>query len=92
MIIQDNFFNSEYNICNDNSSEPSRRDGSDEGSHCMVSMRNKNKYRQLSLNTPSYLASTDWQRSIINLSAKGEGMCMRELDPEFAKNNNCRFR
>ena len=31
-------------ICCDPSSEPSRRDGSDEGSQHMVSMRNKKKY------------------------------------------------
>ena len=32
------------NLCCDPSSEPSRRDGSDEGSQHMVSMRNKKNY------------------------------------------------
>ena len=36
------------NIGCDPSSEPSRRDGSDEGSPHMVSMRNKKKYHHIS--------------------------------------------
>ena len=46
MTIRDNFGRFLHkNTCCDTSSEPSRRDGSDEGSHHMVSMRNKkNKY------------------------------------------------
>ena len=43
------------NICCDPSSELSRQDSSDEGSQCMVSMRNKNIISQLSSNAPSYL-------------------------------------
>ena len=35
------------NICCDPSSEPSRRDGSDEGSQHMVLMKNKKKYHQI---------------------------------------------
>ena len=34
-------------ICCDPSSEPSRRDGSDEGSQHMVSMRNKKNYHKI---------------------------------------------
>ena len=36
-------------ICCDPSSEPSHRDGSDEGSQHMVSMRNKKNYHQILL-------------------------------------------
>ena len=53
MIIKNNCFR---NVCCDPACEPSRRDGSDEGSQEMVSMRNKKKkpsfitkYSQLSL-------------------------------------------
>ena len=34
-------------ICCNPSSEPSRRDGSDEGSHHMISMRNKKIHHQI---------------------------------------------
>ena len=50
VIFRNNFFLSLHlhkNICYDPSSEPSRRDGSDEGSHHMVSMRNKKNYHQI---------------------------------------------
>ena len=44
MIIKDNVcYFCIKNICSDLSSEPSHRDGSDEGSEHMVSMRNKKK-------------------------------------------------
>ena len=50
MIIRDNFLLILYkNICCDPSSEPSRRDSSDEGSQRMVSMRNKKNYHQILL-------------------------------------------
>ena len=56
MIIRDIFLLILHkNICCDCSSEPSCQDGSDEGSHYMVSRRNKKNYPKLSLNTPSYL-------------------------------------
>ena len=42
-------------ICCDPSSEPSRRDGSDEGSQHMVLCRINKNYPSLSPNTPSYL-------------------------------------
>ena len=43
-------------ICCDPSSEPSRRDGSDEGSQHMFLCRINKNYPLLSPNTPSYLA------------------------------------
>ena len=43
MITEDIFVNSSQNICSDPSSEPSRQDGSNEGSQHMVSMRNTEK-------------------------------------------------
>ena len=47
MIIRDNFLLILYkNIRCDPSSEPSCRDGSDEGSQHMVSMRDKKNYHQ----------------------------------------------
>ena len=53
MLIMDNFcFILHKNICCYPSSEPSRRDGSDEGSQHMVWMR---KVEKLPSNTPSYL-------------------------------------
>ena len=57
MIIRDNFdlFILHKNICCDPSSEPSHRDGSDEGSHHMVLMRNRKIISQLTSNNPSYL-------------------------------------
>ena len=52
VIIRDNFLLILHkSICCDPSSEPSHRDGSDEGSHHMVLMINK----KLTSNTPSYL-------------------------------------
>ena len=39
----------------DSSSDPSRRDGSDEGSHHMFLCRIKKSYSKLLSNTPSYL-------------------------------------
>ena len=48
VIIRDNVLLILHkNICNYPSSEPSRRDGSDEGSQHMVLMRNKKKYHQI---------------------------------------------
>ena len=48
MIIQDNFcYNSAKKIHCDPSSEPSRREGSDEGSQHMVSISNKKNKFQL---------------------------------------------
>ena len=45
MIIRDNFLLILHkNLCCDPLFEPSRRDGSDEGSQLMVSMRNKKNY------------------------------------------------
>ena len=64
MIIRDNFCLfciKAYAVTP--SSEPSRRDGSDEGSQHMVSMRNKKK---LSSSTPSYL-----ELCLTNNTAKG---------------------
>ena len=50
MIIRDDILLIlQRNICCDISSEPSRRDGSDEGSQRMVSMRNKKMYHQILL-------------------------------------------
>ena len=46
MIIRDNFLILHKTYC-DPSFEPSHRDGSDEGSQHMVSMRNKKKYHQI---------------------------------------------
>ena len=40
------------NICCDPSSEPSHRDGSDEGSQHMVSMRNKKNYPSVKIIYP----------------------------------------
>ena len=48
MLIRDNFsLILHKNVCCDLSSEPSRRDGSDEWSQHMVSMRNKKNYHQI---------------------------------------------
>ena len=48
MIIRDNILLILHkNIGCDPSSEPSRRDGSDEGSQHMVLMRNKKNYHQI---------------------------------------------
>ena len=50
MIIRDNILLFLLkNICCDPSSEPSQRDGSDEGSQRMVLMRNKKNYHQILL-------------------------------------------
>ena len=43
VIIKDKFVSSIYNICFDPSSEPSRRDGSDEGPQHMISTRRSKK-------------------------------------------------
>ena len=53
MIIRDNiclFWIK--NICCDPSSEPSRRDGSDEGSQHMISVRNKKNYPSIIIKYP----------------------------------------
>ena len=56
MIIQDNFCQfCIKNVCCDLSSEPSHRDGSDEGPQHIVSMKISKFIPQLSSNTPSYL-------------------------------------
>ena len=47
VIIRDNLLILHKNICCDPSSELSRRDDSDEGSHHMVSMRNKKNYYRI---------------------------------------------
>ena len=48
MIIRDYFLLILHkNICCDPSSEPSRREGSEEGSQYMVWMRNKKNYYQI---------------------------------------------
>ena len=51
MIIRDNLLVLHRNICCDPSSEPSHRDGLDEGSQHIVSMRNKKNCLSLSSNT-----------------------------------------
>ena len=53
MIIRDNFLILVKIICCDPSSVPSCRDGSDEGSQHMVSLRNKKYYPKSSSNTLS---------------------------------------
>ena len=56
MIIRDSFCSFWLKtLCCYPSSEPSRQDGSDEGSQHTVSFRNKKNYPELSSNTPSYL-------------------------------------
>ena len=56
MIIKDDFLLLLHkNICCDPSSEPSRRDGSDEGSQHMVSMRNKINYPSIIIIYSTYL-------------------------------------
>ena len=56
VIIRDNFVQILVkNICCDPSSEPSGRDGSDEGSQHMVSFKNKKNYPELSVSIFSYL-------------------------------------
>ena len=53
MIIGDNFWSVLHKtICCDPSSEPSRRDGSDEGSQYTVSMRRKKNYPSMIIETP----------------------------------------
>ena len=46
-------------VCCDPSSEPSRRDGSDEGSQDMVSRRNKKNYPSIIIRYSSYLELCD---------------------------------
>ena len=48
------YFSITKHIC-DQTSEPSRRDGSNEGSQHMFSLRNKKNYLCMILNTTSYL-------------------------------------
>ena len=55
IIIRDNFVDSASNISCDPSSELSHRDSLDEGSHYMLSVRNKKSYPSIIINTPSYL-------------------------------------
>ena len=57
LMMFDGYFFSFLNetICCDPSSEPSQRDGSDDGSQLMVLCRIIKIYPQLSSNTPSYL-------------------------------------
>ena len=56
MIIRDNFLSILHkNIRYDRSSEPSQRDGSDEGSQPMVSVRNKKNYPSIIIKYSSYL-------------------------------------
>ena len=55
MIIRDNFSVLYINIYCDPSSEPSRRDGSDEGSQHMTTMRNKQNYHSVITKYSSYL-------------------------------------
>ena len=53
MIIRDNFLLILHkNVCCDPSTEPSRRDGSDEASQHMVSMRNKKNYPSIIIKYP----------------------------------------
>ena len=61
MIIRDNFLLILHkNICCDPSSEPSCRDGSDEGSQHMVSMRNKENYPSIIIKYPLLFRALIW--------------------------------
>ena len=55
VIIRNNFCHFCTKTCCDPSAEPSRRDGLDEGSQNMVSMRNRNNYFSIIIKYSSYL-------------------------------------
>ena len=65
------------NICCDPSSEPSRRDGSDEVSQYMVSMRNKKKYRSIIIKN-SLLSKPLWYIKVLC------AMSISRMDPVCA--------
>ena len=93
VVIRDNFCKFwKKNIFCDPSSEPSRWDGSDEGSQHMVSLRNKKNNPELSSNTLSYLELCDCHKRKINRNTKDRiTVAWYRFSEELAEKSRCKY-